>query len=317
MGALSAELTIRPYHDTLRATWDTFVQGSKNGTFLFVRDYMDYHCDRFQDCSLLVFRDAELVALFPANRSGTEVHSHQGLTYGGVLSSERMTTPLMLDVFAVIIEHLRAADCRNLFYKTIPAIYHSLPAEEDRYALFLADAALHRRDVLSVVQAPAAIVPQVRRSRGAVKATKLGVTVSQSDDWTGYWALLSDHLMQRFGVPPVHSLVEIERLRRCFPDNIRLHVASLDEEIVAGTVVFESARVAHVQYVASSERGRDMGALDKLFLHLLEDTYGAKAFFDFGSSNENDGRVLNRGLVEQKEGFGARAIAHDFYRLEL
>jgi hypothetical protein len=129
--------------------------------------------------------------------------------------------------------------------------------------------------------------------------------------------MLSEHLEHRFGVAPVHSLAEIERLRRRFPDNIRLHVASLDHEMLAGTVVFESARVAHVQYVASGERGRDMGALDKLFLHLMEEIYGAKAFFDFGNSTDADGRILNRGLIEQKEGFGARAIAHDFYRLEL
>jgi hypothetical protein len=314
---LPTKLTICPYDDTLRTTWDAFVRESKNGTFLFARDYMDYHSDRFQDCSRLVYRDAELVALFPANRSGAEVHSHQGLTYGGILSCERMTTPLMLDVFAAIIAHLRAAAFRQLFYKTIPAIYHRIPAEEDRYALFLANATLYRRDVLSVVQTPAAITPQARRRRGAGKATKLGVTVSQSDDWAGYWVLLSEHLEQRFGVPPVHSVAEIERLRRRFPDNIRLHVASLDHELLAGTVVFESARVAHVQYVASSERGRDMGALDKLFLQILKETYSSKAFFDFGSSSEREGRGLNRGLIEQKEGFGARAVAHDFYRVEL
>ncbi|MGG6545868.1 UNVERIFIED_CONTAM: GNAT family N-acetyltransferase, partial [Prevotella sp. 15_C9] len=31
--------------------WDRFVRRSKNGTFLMQRDYMDYHADRFQDCS--------------------------------------------------------------------------------------------------------------------------------------------------------------------------------------------------------------------------------------------------------------------------
>jgi hypothetical protein len=314
---LPTGLTIRPYDDTLRAAWDAFVQVSKNGTFLFARDYMEYHRDRFEDCSLLVFLDAELVALFPANRSVSEVHSHQGLTYGGVLSGDRMTTPVMLEVLTAIIAHFRAAGCRRLFYKTIPAIYHRLPADEDCYALFLADATLYRRDVLSAVQMPPTIAPQARRRRGAAKATKLGVTVSQSDDWAGYWSLLSEHVGQRFGVAPVHSLAEIERLRRSFRHNIRLYLATVDHEILAGTVVFESARVAHVQYVASSARGRDIGALDKLFLHLLDETYAGKAFFDFGSSNEQGGRVLNRGLVEQKEGFGARAIAHDFYRVEL
>ena len=187
---------------------------------------------------------------------------------------------------------------RNLFYKTIPAIYHRI-RPRGRYALFLANAALSRRHVLSVAQMPPAIALQARRRRGAAKATKLGVTVSQSDDWAGYWALLSEHLERRFGASPVHSLAEVERLRRRFPDNIRLHVASLGTEILAGTVVFESARVAHVQYVASGERGREMGALDKLFLHLLEETYAAR-LSSISAIRPTNGRTLNRGLIEQK-----------------
>jgi len=206
------------------------------------------------------------------------VYSYQGLTFGGVLTCERMTTRLMLDVFAAIIAPLRAAGCRTLSYKSIPAAYHRIPAEEDRYALFLANAVLYRRNILSVVQMPPAIPPQARRRRGAAKASKLGVAVSHPEDSAGYWALLADHLEERFGVPPVHGLAEIEHLRRRFPGNIRLHIASLEQEILAGTVVFESTRVAHVQYIASSARGRDLGALDTLFLHLLQETYAAKAF---------------------------------------
>lgn len=82
-------------------------------------------------------------------------------------------------------------------------------------------------------------------------------------------------------------------------------------------MIYESTRVAHVQYIAASPRGRELGALDQLFVHLLDETYAAKDFFDFGISNEQDGRTLNRGLIEQKEGFGARAVVHDFYRLRI
>jgi len=312
-----ADLEIRRYETSQRDAWDAFVRRSKNGTFLFERDYMDYHGDRFEDCSLLVSDGTRLVAVFPANRAGDEVHSHQGLTYGGILSDQRMTTPLMLDVFKAVVEHLRAADCRILFYKTIPTIYHQLPAEEDRYALFLANANLYRQSVLSVVQMPPSLVPQKRRQRGAAKAVKVGITVSRSDDWRGYWALLSKHLIERFGTAPVHSLSEIERLSMRFPNNIHLYIACLGEEILAGTVVYESTCAAHVQYVASSARGRELCALDRLFLHLIQEKYVAKAYFDFGPSNEQDGRILNRGLIEQKEGFGARAVVHDFYRLKI
>ena len=39
-----------------RAAWDAFVRASKNGNFLFLRDYMEYHRDRFEDASLVARR---------------------------------------------------------------------------------------------------------------------------------------------------------------------------------------------------------------------------------------------------------------------
>ena len=37
--------------------WNKFIAKSKNGTFLFDRNYMDYHSDRFHDYSLLFYRE--------------------------------------------------------------------------------------------------------------------------------------------------------------------------------------------------------------------------------------------------------------------
>jgi hypothetical protein len=81
--------------------------------------------------------------------------------------------------------------------------------------------------------------------------------------------------------------------------------------------MFNSSQVAHVQYISTSPRGREVGALDLLFATLIERDYVNQAYFDFGISNEHDGRILNVGLVEQKEGFGARAVAHDYYEITL
>jgi hypothetical protein len=308
---------VEPYGAAAKSRWDAFVRASKNGTFLFLRDYVEYHRERFEDASLVVSRGGEVVALLPANRSANEVHSHQGLTYGGLVVSPAMTTPDMLEVFEALCAHLRASGVRRLHYKTIPSIYHRLPAEEDRYALFRMGAVLSRRDVLSVVPAGRHGPVQSRRTRGAGKARRAGVTLARPAEWGPFWTILSQHLRERYGADPVHSLAEIELLRDRFPDHIKLFTAQHDHEDVAGVVIFESAMTAHVQYIASSAKGRDLGALDALFLHLLEEVFAEKPFFDFGISNEQGGRVLNRGLIEQKEGFGARAMVHDFYELDL
>ena len=115
----------------------------------------------------------------------------------------------------------------------------------------------------------------------------------------------------------MHSCEEIDLLRSRFAQEIHLFTAQRNGRLLAGVVVFEATRVAHVQYIASSAEGRDLGALDAVFADLIENRFAEKPFFDFGISNDDDGRYLNKGLIEQKEGFGARAVVHDHYTLDL
>src|SRR5215212_5561363 len=119
------------YTPLQKPLWDEFVLKSKNGTFLFFRDYMDYHADRFVDHSLLLWEDDKLVAVLPANRGETSLVSHGGLTYGGLVIGADMRTATMADLFTALLEHLRERKIATLIYKTIPHVYHSLPAEED------------------------------------------------------------------------------------------------------------------------------------------------------------------------------------------
>jgi hypothetical protein len=308
----------RRYRDADIEIWNRFVAESKNGTFLFNRHYMDYHRDRFPDFSLLIFDEQdELVGVLPATRDGDEMSSHGGLTYGGVISDRRMTTTRMVALFRGLCDHLKTEQVRALHYKTMPGIYHKLPADEDQYALFLNGAVLKRRDVLSVLSPDDAAAPvQKRRSRGAQGAAKAGVVCEESTDIGPFWDILAANLRERFDRSPVHTVEEIALLRSRFPENIRLFVATLDGKAIGGTLMYLSGQVAHAQYIASNAAGRDLGALDLLFLTLLEKFRGYR-YFDFGISTEENGTKLNSGLVDFKEGFGARAAVHDHYLIGL
>jgi len=199
----------------------------------------------------------------------------------------------------------------------MPSIYCSLPAEEDRYALFRHDAKLYRRDVLAVVDQTQRLNYQERRIRKIKKARNAQLKISKSSHYKCFWPILEKNLMQRFGVNPVHSLTEIELLAERFPNNIHLHLCSDDKEILAGIVVYLTPQVAHIQYISASENGKELGALDFLFAELLDVVYVNHRYFDFGISTEQEGRHLNIGLIEQKEGFGARTIVHDHYEIKI
>jgi hypothetical protein len=308
---------VEAYNRDTQAAWDEFVAQSKNGVFLFRRDYMDYHSDRFNDASLMIYDSKDLVALLPANRDEDTVQSHGGLTYGGVITSDRMSTCKFLDVFESILSHLRSEGVKQLDYKPVPSIYHVVPAEEDRYALFLAGAPCYRRDASATLEPSRH--PRFRKGRKSEisKARRVGLVAEESDQWADFWQVLEDNLRARYGLGPVHTLEEMLLLHERFPRNIRLFVVRGSDGLHAGTVVYETRRVAHTQYISCAQRGQESGALSLLFAHLIDEVYRDKPVFDFGHSNENGGLYLNRGLAEFKEGFGARAVVYESYRVDL
>ena len=303
------------YDSGRKGEWDAFVQGSRNGTFLFFRDYMDYHSDRLVDFSLILEKDNQIVALFPANLNRETLESHGGLTYGGFIFGRGMSAPTMLEMMTELRHLCRAEGMQSVIYKTIPYIYWRYPSDEDRYALFLNEAELYRRDLMSVVDRSCPLLPQGRRARGARKAERIGLTVRESDDIAAFWRMLTENLLTKHQVAPTHSLDEIVRLQSRFPARIKLYHVDDHGAPVAGTVLYLTDTVIHAQYIAANEVGREAGALDLLFSNLLKMGSFPQQYFNFGTSTEEGGRNLNAGLVAFKEGFGARSICHDFYRV--
>ena len=285
-----------------------------------MRQYMDYHADRFVDCSLLFRKKGKIIALLPANYVEEErtVYSHGGLTYGGLILSESITAADTLQVMSCATEWMRITlGAERLIYKSIPHIYHRCAAEEDLYALFRHNAKLIARTASSAITCGHPIAMQELRRRGIKKAQANGILYEESTDMAAFWKILEEVLAEKHHKTPVHTLTEIEKLRTSFPDEIRLFVARKDGILVAGTLIYETDKVAHAQYIASSAEGRAMGALDGLFDYLISQVYAAKSYFDFGISTEQGGRYLNEGLIFQKEGFGARTVVYDAYELKI
>lgn len=305
------------YNPDRKPQWDDFVARSKNGVFLFQRDYLEYHADRFNDQSLLFHVEDKLVAVLPANvRDGT-LFTHGGLTFGGFVTDRRMRTPVLLDLFDALKQHLRAAGIHKVYYKPVPHIYHEVPAEEDLYALFIHDARLVRRDVSSTLRMVGRPPVSKGRKWSAKRAQANGVEVRASDDFEGFMAIEEEHLRAKYGVRPTHTAAEIGLLARRFPHNIKLFGAYKNGALLGGVLVYESIQVAHAQYIAATEQGKELAALDAVLNLLLEETYAGKPYFDFGISTERAGRYLNAGLVNNKESYGARAVAYDHYEFEV
>lgn len=304
------------YNSLDQNSWNDFVDISKNGFFLFNRNYMDYHTNRFKDYSLMFFKGNKLIALLPANILNDSFISHGGLTFGGVISNNKMKMPLMLDIFDLLITYLKLKGFKKIIYKAIPHIYHSLPSEEDLYAIFINKGKLIRRDVSSTIFLEDRIGFSKGKRWNIKKSREYGLNITRSFDFEKFMEIEAENL-KKYNTKPVHTAEEIKLLASRFPDYIKLFAAYKGQEMLSGVLIYESDNVAHAQYIGATAEGMKLYSTDLIIDHLINDYYKEKKYFDFGISTEKNGHFLNEGLIASKERFGARAVVHDFYEITI
>ncbi len=310
-------IKIERYTPEWAARWDELLATTATATFLHRRAYMDYHADRFEDCSLLAFDNNRLVAVMPVCRRGNVAASHAGLSYGGLHCDLRHTdAALVLQVMDAAVAWLRAEGFDSLVYKPVPYIYHRYVADDDLYALFRLGATLTSSALSQAIDLREPLPFDRGNKSGVNHALRHGVTVERGGDLHEFWPILEQVLMERHGLRPVHTVEEMELLQGRFPNEIELWTARHDGNAVAGVVMYYAGPVAHAQYIAASPQGRDLKALPLLFSRLLaEARERGFRYFDFGVSTEDGGRRLNEGLMAQKSRMGGRGVLYNTYTL--
>lgn len=313
------KITVRRYQKSDFMLWNSFVNEAKNGTFLFHRDFMEYHQDRFEDYSMLFFDDKQkLRILLPANRVGDTIFSHQGLTYGGLVLGPDSHLSDAIEITYYLLKYLAENNLSKLNIKVIPPIYNSFPSDEMEYVAFLLESKLVRRDALAVVDMTQKIEISRVRKRGVEKGMNFSLKVVEENDFASFWnELLIPNLKSRYDANPVHSLSEITYLKSKFPNEIKQFNVYLEDKIIGGVTVFFTKNVIHPQYISGNkEFNNTYGGLDFLYNFLLNELDTEARYFDFGISNENNGMQLNESLHYWKESFGARTIVQNFYEIE-
>jgi Acetyltransferase (GNAT) domain len=314
---------VRTYEAGRATAWDDLVSRSWNGTFMHSRRFISYHGDRFRDRSLVIEdRRGQVVGVFAAaedpGHPGTVV-SHPGLTYGGVVHDGSVRGASMLGALEGIAAHYRQLGYGRLRYKAVPAIYHSVPAEDDVYAMFRLGARRYRSDLSVTIDTANRRPADERRRRSRRKAEAAGVLIQRGwDEVAAFWRILELNLSRRHETSPVHSLAEIRLLHERFPDEIVLIIAKIGEVPVGGTVLFAAGPVLHMQYSATTGQGRDACATDPVMESgiALACERGCR-YFDFGTCTLDEGRSLGQDLYQFKASFGGGGVVYDHYELDL
>ncbi len=311
-------ITIKRYRASYEKVWNTFVADSVNGTFILDRRYMDYHQDRFRDHSLLLYSKQTLIALLPGHENGKILVSHDGLTYGGLLVLPGTHLAETLACFYALMKYLNRHGFATLRYKPVPALWHREPFLHDFYALHILGSKIRDVSTCFVIDLTQPTRLSPRRTRQIKKARKAHVIIQKAKDCRKFWAeALVPRLASRFGVPPVHTIDEIELLASRFPKNILQYEAYVGKNLAAGVTLFLSHNVGHVQYMATTEIGRQTGSLDYLIWRLMTGEVKKIKTLSLGTTNSREvgGKVLNTGLARWKEEFGSSMVP--FFQYEI
>lgn len=308
---------VRLYTSEDYTIWNNFVSTAKNATFLFHRDFMGYHSDRFQDFSLLVFEEDKLISILPANKVGDTVFSHQGLTYGGLIFDDKIKLGEVIAITKVVLKFLYSLDIIVLQLKLIPSIYTNYFSEEIEYVMFMSNAKLIRRDCLSVIDLTKTFALSKTRKESIRRGEKNNLVIKEELKFDLFWnEILIPNLAKKHNSKPVHTIEEISNLQQKFPNNIRHFNVYHIDKIVAGTTVFITDTVVHPQYISGNEQKNELGSLDLLYNYLITQVFNDKNFFDFGISHEQNGKKINQGLLFWKETFGAKTTIQNFYEVQ-
>lgn len=311
-------IEIYQYAETDSLAWDKLIDNSYNGSFIFKRNYIEYHKKKFNEISM-VFKQknsGEILAIFPCNLNENSAISYEGLSFGGlVYRSDLKYTDINL-CFDMIINHLKTRGVNQLIYKSMPYIFRAAPSQEDLYILHKNGANLYRRDLSSVIDTGAKLNFSTMRNRGIRKAESNHIRIYEGNFLGDFYKILVESLRMH-SVKPTHKFHELDYLMKIFPKNIRLFGAFSGEELAAAVLIYCYHNAAHAQYITTSQIGKDTGALDLLFSYLLKSAFNNLDYFSFGISTENNGDKINLGLIHQKEGFGGRGLVYDSYILYL
>lgn len=310
--------TIQPYQNHHKSIWNEMVKESHNATFLFDRDFMEYHEDRFKDDSLLIYKEKKLLAILPANRVDNSIYSHQGLTYGGLILINNFNRIHGNKMLECLWSYLKKKNIKDLYIKELPEFYVYSHSKSINFNLKDKNAENYKSvRVLAIDYNKPLSIHKTKLKNYRKNETK-GFVIKEEPDFKLFWNnVLIPRLAKKHNAKPVHTIEEITFLKSKFTDKIKQYNIYYNDEILAGITIFDKDKVVKSQYGATTTLGEKLRALEYLFLKLIyKYKIEGKSFFSMGTVTENNDLGYNSGLLKQKEELGCSIYYQHYYKLK-
>ena len=307
--------------------WDNFVENSNNGTLYHLRRFLGYHPpDRFEDHSLVFRKKSKLSALFPACvvdvDSKRTLFSHRGASIGGFVIEESSSFKEAFELTESLIDYAKNNNFDKIVLTPPPLIYLTRLSNNIDFALLQYGFSYLKREVSSVLSLKPTLEANLNNFRSEARtafrrAVKLGVEVNESEDFKGFYKILEANLWTRHGVTPTHTVAELKKLKKLFPERIVLLGAYAEDKMIAGVILFEAnPKVIIAFYISHDEKFQKYRAINLLFHDIIKRAIERDfKFLDFGIFTVD--MEPNWGLGRFKESFGASGLFRDIFEINL
>ena len=324
-------LSIKKYTEKKLTEWNKFVNLSNNGTLFHNRKFLSYHLNRdFIDCSLLFFDSDRLIAVLPAaeikENKKKIFFSHPGASYGGFIISENLKFKTINEIINLLEQYCVDNHFNEIILINTPPLYFKNRTdnidyllgwnqfeESETYISHITDLTLH--DDLNCFLG--------KRKKRYLKNinSEFHINFAESKDVKSFYSILFEN-KKKYNTSPTHSLKEMEKLIKDFPNHIRLFLSSKNDEIVGGTFLFFlNERIGLVFYnvILENYRNSQLSTIQLFNVMKIFKSAGLKSI-DFGVSHTPELKnplTPKLSLIEFKEQFGANGVIRKVYRKDL
>jgi hypothetical protein len=304
------------YNESLRKDWNNLVDSSFNGSFMQTRTFLDYHKDKFIDASILITKNNKVCAVFPAAFLNNCIISHPGLTTAGLIYNDQLRGEELLEVLIAIKEYFN----RTILYKTIPIEFHRQAISDDIWALFKLGATKISCDLSTILNPLMTNYEYWPERKQELNRLQNNITLSAMplhdiSFVKTFWETSVIPNLTKYNVTPTHTPEDIVYLYNNFPIFIKGLLAQHhpSEKILGGLIIFRFNKCYHVQYSATTGKGRALNVLALMHHYMIENLPSDVHYYNFGKSTENGGHKLNESLYYYKNSFGGGSMTYDTY----
>jgi len=323
------------YEDSFEDEWDNIIEKSINGTIFHSRKFINYHPkDRFEDDSLIIKNKGKVIALFPAARfvKGNDIilKSHPGTSYGGPVLLNNIGIKRSFELVEAIEEYAKLNGYSSIEFRICPKIFHKFPCDELDFA-FLHNDFIREDEELSTcyylpeykTTNPKELIlkfdnKSVGKARqGINKGIKNNFEMKELrvNDYSLFYDLLVNNLMKH-KTQPVHTLFELELLKKTLGNNIKINTVFFEGNLLGGFLLMSINSMGwHIFYSAMDYKFANLRPMNFLLFKTIEQLANDnQKYLNFGISTEDGGRVINWDLFQFKESFNGMGILRTYWK---